>query len=83
MVFYQRTKAFDCVKHGLAIAKIHAYYFDRNAILIIHSYLSERKQRTKINYSFSKWHDKRLLCHKVLVKDLYYSIYILIICFTS
>ena len=22
----------------------------------IHSYLSERKQRTKINYSFSKWH---------------------------
>ena len=47
------SKAFDCVKHDLLIAKMHAYNFDRNALLIIHFYLSERKQRIKINSSFS------------------------------
>ena len=51
------SKAFDCVKHDLLIAKMHAYNFVRNALLIIHSYLSERKRRTKINSSFSTWHD--------------------------
>ena len=51
------SKAFDCVNHDLLIAKMHAYNFDQNALVLIHSYLSERKQRTKINSSFSKWHD--------------------------
>ena len=51
------SKAFDCVNHDLLIAKLHAYNFDQNALVLIHSYLSERKQRTKINSSFSKWHD--------------------------
>ena len=47
------SKAFDCVKHDLLTAKMHAYNFDCNALLIIHPYLSERKQRTKINSSLS------------------------------
>ena len=51
------SKASDCVNHDLLIAKMHAYNFDQNALVLIHSYLSERKQRTKINSSFSKWHD--------------------------
>ena len=51
------SKAFDCVKHDLLIAKMHAYNFDYNVLALIHSYLSERKQRTKINSSFSSWHD--------------------------
>ena len=51
------SKAFDCVNHHLLIAKMHAYNFDQNALVLIHSYLSERKQRTKLNSSFSKWHD--------------------------
>ena len=51
------SKAFDCVKHDLLIAKMHAYNFDYNVLALIHFYLSERKQRTKINSSFSSWHD--------------------------
>ena len=43
------SKAFDCVKHDLLIAKMHAYNFEHNALVLIHSYLSEHKQRTKIN----------------------------------
>ena len=51
------SKAFDCVKHDLLIAKLHAYNFDYGALTLINSYLSERKQRTKINASFSSWHE--------------------------
>ena len=51
------SKAFDCVNHDLLIAKMPAYNFDQNALVLIHSYLSERKQRTKIYSSFSKLHD--------------------------
>ena len=48
---------FDCDKHGLRKAKMHAYNFDRNALLIIHCHLYDRKKRTKMYASFSKWHD--------------------------
>ena len=49
--------AFECVKHDLLIAKMNAYNFDNNAIALVHFYLSDRKQRTNINSSFSPWHD--------------------------
>ena len=49
------SKAFDCLNHELLIAKLEAYGFHHDALTYIHSYLSERKQRTKINISFSQW----------------------------
>ena len=49
------SKAFDCLNHDLLIAKIHAYGFDKLSFHHIYSYLSGRKQRTKVNSSFSKW----------------------------
>ena len=51
------SKAFDCVKRDLLIAKMHAYNFDYSVLPLIHLYLAERKQRTKIYSSFSSWHD--------------------------
>ena len=42
-------KAFDCLPHKLLIAKLHTYGFSLSAL----SYLSNRKQQTKINESFS------------------------------
>ena len=39
------------------IAKLHAYGFEYNALSLIYSYLSGRKQRTKIGTAFSKWAD--------------------------
>ena len=47
------SKAFDCIDHELLIAKLHAYGFDYDALKFIYSYLKERKQRTKINSSYS------------------------------
>ena len=50
------SKAFDCLKHELLIAKLNAYGFHLSALKLIHDYLSNRKQRTKINSTYSKWH---------------------------
>ena len=51
------SKAFDCINHELLIAKLEAYGFDINSLTYIYSYLSDRKQRTKVNNSFSTWSD--------------------------
>ena len=46
-------KAFDCLNHELLLAKL--YGFSRSTLKLIHSYLSNRRQRVKINGSFSTW----------------------------
>ena len=51
------SKAFDCLDHELLIAKLNAYGFHLSALKLIHDYLSNRKQRTKINSTYSKWHE--------------------------
>ena len=51
------SKAFDCISHDLLIAKLHAYGFDTDSLRLIHSYLSERQQRAKIDSTFSSWAD--------------------------
>ena len=49
------SKAFDCINHELLIAKLEAYGFDIDSLNYMYSYLSKRKQRTKVNNSFSTW----------------------------
>ena len=49
------SKAFDCLHHELLIAKLEAYGFDHSSLTYIYSYLSERKQRTKVNNCYSSW----------------------------
>ena len=49
------SKAFDCLNHDLLIAKLEAYGFDYASLSYIYDYLSGRKQRTKVNNSFSEW----------------------------
>ena len=47
------SKAFDCMTHDFLIAKLHALNFDMNALNLIFDYLTGRKQRVKVNSSFS------------------------------
>ena len=49
------SKAFDCLSRKLLLAKLNAYGFDKRSLTLIFNYLSNRKQRVKINDSFSSW----------------------------
>ena len=51
------SKAFDCIPHDLIIAKLEAYGFQIDALRLVHDYLSNRKQRVKLNETFSSWRD--------------------------
>ena len=54
-VLVDLSKAFDTINHQLP--KLHVYEFSKQALVIICSYLSNRKQRIKINNVFSSWKD--------------------------
>ena len=58
------SKAFDCLPHDLIIAKPSAYGFSLLALNLIQNHLANRKQRTKINDSYSPWSD--ILCFLLL-----------------
>ena len=47
------SKAFDCLPHDLIVAKLHTYGFSIESLKLINSYLTERKQRIKMNDQFS------------------------------
>ena len=49
------SKAFDCLLHDLLIAKLDAYGFDYLSLKLIYSYLTDRKQRVRINSSYSEY----------------------------
>ena len=51
------SKAFDCLLHDLLLAKINSYGFSLPALRLVQSYLSNKKQRTKINSEFSSWEE--------------------------
>ena len=49
------SKAFDTINHELLLAKLNAYGFDKNSLVIMRNYLSNHWQRAKINTTFSFW----------------------------
>ena len=51
------SKAFDCLNYPLLIGKLNSYGFSYDALKFIFDYLSNRKQRTKIDTTYSEWRD--------------------------
>ena len=47
------SKAFDCLSHELLLAMLYAYRFVIVALRLIHSCLTNRKQKTKVNLPYS------------------------------
>ena len=51
------SEAFDCIPHDLIIAKIHAYGFDENALVLVYSYLKKWKQSVRINNVYGSFQE--------------------------
>ena len=51
------SKAFDSIPHDLLIAKLHAYGFDEDALVLTYSYLKRRKQCVRINNKYSSFQE--------------------------
>ena len=51
------SKAFNCLSHDLLITKLHAYGFNIDSLSILQDYLSNRKQRTKVDTFYSSWEE--------------------------
>ena len=51
------SKAFDTINHELLIAKLHAYGFEKSALILINNYLKNRWHKTKVNSAYSTWRE--------------------------
>ena len=49
------SKAIECLPHDLITAKLHAYGFDKASLRLMHSCLTNRYHRVKINNSYTLW----------------------------
>ena len=71
------SKAFDCIKHDLLLAKLDAYGFSREALHLVNSFLENRHQRVTINGSFSTYKQLSLgVPQGSVLGPLFFNIYI-------
>ena len=56
-VLMDLSKAFDCLPHNIMLDKLSAYGLTPNAVALLKSYLSNRKQQIKVNNVLSGWAD--------------------------
>ena len=54
-IFLDLSKAFDIFNHDLLIAELGAYGFETGVLRYMKSYLTNRKQRVRVNKTFSEW----------------------------
>ena len=57
-------KAFDCLPHNLILAKLTVYGYFLPVPRLMQSYLSNRKQITKINTACSSWEEMLFDVHQ-------------------
>ena len=75
------SEGFNCLSHDLLIAKFHAYDLDLASLKILQDYLTNRKQRTKVDSFYSSWERYYQVYHKVLYQVLFYLTHLCVTCF--
>ena len=71
------SKAFDCLNHGLLIAKLEAYGIGYPSLHLINSYLDNRIQRVKVNSTFSSsWESLYGVPQGSILGSLLFNIYL-------
>ena len=76
-VLMDLSKGFDCIEHGLLLAKLNAYGFSRKALRFVTSSLENRHQRVKVNGSFSAYKQLSLgVPQGSVLGPLFFNIYI-------
>ena len=63
--FTELSKIFDCLSLELLIAKLDAFGFDKNALKLVSTYLTNRNSRVKINGKYRSWSEILFGVHKV------------------
>ena len=72
------------IDHELLIAKLYVYDFDKNVLYVINSYLKGRKQRTKINSSYSTFPEILFgVSEASILRSLLFNIYIVNLLFEN
>ena len=56
-ILKELSNAYDCLPHDPLIAEFEANGIGKSGLNLLLSYLSNRKQRTKVNSSYSDWYD--------------------------
>ena len=78
------SKGFDCLSHEFLLSKLHTYGFSISGLSLIYGYLANRKQRTKINSSYSSREEilfgvpqgliLGLLRFNILLRDMFFEL---------
>ena len=71
------SKAYDCLRHDLLIAKLEAYGLDNDSLNIHLDYLTFRKQRTKVGSAYNKWSKiRRIIPQESILGPILFNIFI-------
>ena len=74
-VLMDLSKAFDCIRHDLLIAKLFAYGFNDNSLVFIYSYLKRREQCVRINNVMARFSVYFPVFHRDRYLDRSFSIF--------
>ena len=71
------SKAYDCLPHDLLIAKLETYGLDNGSLNLLLDYLTFRKQKTKVDSTYSKWSNiRRGIAQGSILGPLLFNIFI-------